>query len=240
MANYRKWLGGLLGWTLGGPIGMIVGFALGSFFDSSSKEARAFFESSKNPQANDFEISLLILSSLVIKADGKVKQSELNFVRDHFVKLFGKERANLAFRMFNEMMNKEVSLHQVCVQIRQYMSHASRLQLIQFLLGLALADGELHPSELDLIHRAANYFNISAADWQALVAMHQKDKDWAYKVLEIEPNASADEVKKAYRKMAKKFHPDRVSHLGEHLQEEATEKFKKVQEAYEFIQKQQA
>jgi DnaJ like chaperone protein len=237
MAKNKKWFAGILGWTLGGPIGGMIGFALGTFLDSQSSSVNEYVKSSQGKSANDFEMSLLVLSSIVIKADGKVQQSELDFVRNHFIKLFGKERANLSFKMFNEMMKEEVSLQKVCTQIRQYMPHASRLQLIHFLFGLANADGHVHETELRVIQTTANYFNINVHDFESLKAMFFKSVDASYKILEIDTNVSDDELKKAYRKMAKKFHPDRVAHLGEALQGEANEKFKKVQEAYESIRK---
>jgi DnaJ like chaperone protein len=58
-----------------------------------------------------------------------------------------------------------------------------------------------------------------------------------YKILEVTPDASDSEVKKAYRKMAMKYHPDKVSHLGQDVKKQAEEKFRKVQEAYENIKK---
>ena len=58
-----------------------------------------------------------------------------------------------------------------------------------------------------------------------------------YKILEISPDASDEEVKKAYRAAAKKHHPDKVSHLGEDVRKAAEEKFAQVNEAYERIKK---
>jgi DnaJ like chaperone protein len=58
-----------------------------------------------------------------------------------------------------------------------------------------------------------------------------------YKVLEIEPSATNDEIKKAYRSMALKHHPDKVGHLGDDIRTAAEEKFKKVNQAYEKIKK---
>ena len=133
MGNFTKWLGAGLGFTLGGPIGSIIGFAVGSFVDGFSKDdiLKEFQENqsgrtSGNTQSGDFEISLLILASVVIKADGKIDQRELNFVRSQFVGMYGKERANHAFKLFSGIIKKEVSAHQVCVQIRQHMPHMMR------------------------------------------------------------------------------------------------------------------
>jgi DnaJ like chaperone protein len=67
--------------------------------------------------------------------------------------------------------------------------------------------------------------------------MFIEDTDWAYKVLEIEKSASNDEIKKAYRSMAVKYHPDKVAYLGDDIRKSANEKFQKVNEAYEKVKK---
>ena len=83
----------------------------------------------------------------------------------------------------------------------------------------------------------ANYLAISSVDFESIKAMFYNSSDNAYKILEIEKGATASTVKKAYRKMAKKYHPDRVVHLGKEHQKGAEEKFKQVQDAYEQIKK---
>ena len=125
----------------------------------------------RNTQSGDFEISLLILASIVIKADGKVDQRELDFVRSQFVGMYGKERANHAFKLFSGIIKKEVSAHQVCGQIRQHMPHASRLQLIHFLFGIAKADQHVTGSEVDEIKKIAGYLNINQNDFESIKAM---------------------------------------------------------------------
>lgn len=118
------------------------------------------------------------------------------------------------------------------------MDYPSRLQLIHFLFGIAGADGEFHPEELKLIRHISDNLGITTADYTSIEAMLIPKTDWAYDVLEIIPSASDEEVKKAYRRMALKYHPDKVSYLGEEIQQAANEKFKKVNEAYQLITKQ--
>ena len=81
------------------------------------------------------------------------------------------------------------------------------------------------------------FFNESRKDFDSIQAMFYQDTTVAYKILEIAPEASDSEVKKAYRKMATKFHPDKVHHLGEEFQKMAEEKFKSVNDAYQQIKK---
>jgi DnaJ like chaperone protein len=152
--------------------------------------------------------------------------------------MYGKERANYAFKLFKEISKQQnISTRQVCLQIRQMMEHASRLQLIHFLFGIANADGLVTDDEVAQINTIAGYLGISHSDYESIKAMFYKSTDRAYKILEIDKTATADEIKKAYRTMAKKYHPDKVIHLGKEHQKGAEEKFKQVQGAYEQIQK---
>uniref|UniRef100_UPI004055147C tellurite resistance TerB family protein n=1 Tax=Yeosuana sp. TaxID=2529388 RepID=UPI004055147C len=155
--GFSKWIGATLGWSFGGPIGAIIGLALGSVVDAmgngSNLTQQTNYRRSASTQPGDFEVSLLILASLVIKADGKQDQRELDFVRQQFVGMYGKERANHAFKLFKEISKqKDISTRQVCLQIRQMMDHPSRLQLIHFLFGIAKADGLVTEDEVNEIH----------------------------------------------------------------------------------------
>ena len=171
------------------------------------------------------------------EADGKQDQRELDFVRQQFVGMYGKERANHAFKLFKNISKQDIPLQQVCLQIRQMMNHASRLQLIHFLFGIAKADGLVSEKEVSAIQTIANYLGINHLDFESIKAMFYSNSDNAYKILEITKDATIDEIKTAYRKMAKKYHPDKVIHLGEEHQKGAEEKFKQVQEAYDHLQK---
>lgn len=250
MGKFTKWLGAGLGFTFGGPIGAIIGYALGSMIDGVSiqdftKEQESYNQEHKDSDhyrvkqstSGDFEISLLILASVVIKSDGKVDQVELDYVREHFVNLYGQDRANRAFKLFNGIIKKEVSTRQVCIQIREHMSHSSRLQLIHFLFGIAKADGMVTPSEEEVIQKIAGYLYINPSDYGSIKAMFYNEADASYKILEINKNVTDDDVKKAYRKMAKKYHPDRLHDIGEEHKKVAKEKFQSIQKAYESIKK---
>ena len=234
--SFSKWIGGALGWSFGGPVGAIIGLAIGSVFDNLS-DTKSGGEL-KRTQSGDFEVSLLILSSVVIKADGKQDKRELDFVREQFVNMYGKERANHAFRLFKNINNQnDIPVRQVCLQIKQMMDHPSRLQLMHFLFGIAKADGVVSESEEHQINLISGYLGVSSYDYESIKAMFYNSSDNAYKVLEINKDATDDEVKKAYRKMAKKYHPDKVIHLGAEYQKGAEEKFRQVQSSYEQLQK---
>jgi DnaJ like chaperone protein len=242
MANFSKWLGAGLGWTFAGPIGGILGFVLGSFVDEFSEGELLNYKSEinqrKSTQSGDFEISLLVLAAIVIKSDGKVDKRELDFVRSSFISMYGKERANHAFKLFKGIIsNNKISTRQVCLQINRNMNHPSRLQLLHFLFGVAKADGTVTEKELHKIHTIAGYLNINPHDFNSIKAMFYNEVDSSYKILEIEKSATDAEVKNAYRKMVKKYHPDKLRSLGPEHVKGAEDKFRQVQNAYEHIQK---
>lgn len=243
LGKYAKWIGGVGGWILGGgsPIGAILGFAIGSMVDATSTEkgSEADRERYRHHTApGDFTASLLVLTAVVMKADGKVMKSELDFVKRYFLRQFSEAQANRQLKLLQEILKQDIPVREVCLEIRHYMEHPLRLQLVHYLFGIAASDGSVDASEVEVIHQIAHYLGINEKDFESLKAMFFKDTGSAYKILEIEESASDDEVKKAYKKMAIKYHPDKVSHLGEEHMKAAEEKFKKVQEAFEVIKKQ--
>ncbi len=243
-AKIGKWVGGTLGWAFGGPVGALLGFAIGAMIDTAEFEVStggAGQAARFRPQTStygDFSASLLILSAAVMKADGKHLKSELDYVRKFFVLQFGEAHTLQAMVTFRDLLHKEIPVAEVCVQIRQFMPLPQRLQLVHYLFGIAQADGVVDQTEVDVIQMISAGLGIPAADFNSLKAMYFRDVHSDYRILETEPSVSDEDLKKAYRRMAVKYHPDKVSQLGEEVQRAAKEKFQKVQDAYEHIRKQ--
>ncbi|MFN0032052.1 MAG: TerB family tellurite resistance protein [Flavobacteriales bacterium] len=240
---FARFIGGALGWALGGPIGALLGFAVGAMADGGALGKRAEGDQQRlqggRPQTRpgDFSGALLVLSAAVMKADSKLLKSELDFIRDFYKRQFGENTAVQQMGVLKTLLQKEIPVRQVCEQIRHNMEHAMRLQLMYYLFGIAKSDGDVAKSEVDEITRIAGYLGISQADYESIRAMFYKDTVSAYKILEIEKSATDEEVKKAYRKMAVKYHPDKVRELGDAHRKAAEEKFLKVKDAYEGIKK---
>jgi len=240
-----RWLGAFIGYVVYRFPGALIGFVVGSLIDSMMGKKRGGFQQVFQQQQRggnvtpaDFELNLLSLASLVIKADGEVSQRELDYVRQYFVQAYGKERANATFRTFNEVIkNREVSAQNICALLRQRTRYESRLQLLHFLFSIANADGHVSEPEVKEINRISGYLGVQYRDFESIKAMFFKNPDSAYKILEIDRSATTAEIKKAYREMAKKYHPDKLQHMDEAYQKGAQEKFTKVQEAYEQLQK---
>lgn len=233
MGKYGKWITGGLGWAFFGPIGAILGFAIGSIFDNMETTKIYTGETSRN----GFIVSLLVLVSAVMKADGKVLKSELDYVKKYFYTNFGPSAAREAILLLRDILKQAVPLRDVCHQIKDNVDYLSRLQLLHFLFGIAQADGVVSAEEFKVIEEIAGHLNITNADFASIKAMFIPDTDKYYTILEVSPNATNEDIKKAYRRMAIKYHPDKVQHLGEDIRQAAEQKFKMVNEAYEKIKK---
>ena len=243
-----KWVLALVGYFIyrfpGAIAGYLIGTLIDSSFESNKKSGRKGFDTvfttsrSQNVSPSDFELNLLSLASIVIKADGSVSQTELDYVRAYFVQAYGKERANATFKTFNDVIkNREVSAQRICTYLNSRTRYEVRLQILHILFGIAQADGRVSSPEVSQLSSIAGFMRINQNDFKSIKAMFVKDANNAYKILEIDKTATDAEVKKAFRTMAKKYHPDKLQHMDEAYQKGARDKFQKVQEAYETIQK---
>ena len=240
MGSLGKWIGGGLGWAFGGPIGALIGFTLGSMFDGTQISSSMTSMGSSHTTEGDFKMSLLVLMACIMKADGHVDKAELAVVKKFLVTNFGEQGALDALHILKNLLEQDINEEEVAMQISQNLNYSSKLELLHLLFNIAYADGEVVASEMATIQRIASIFRIDRLDFESVKAPYMKlvDRDWAYKSLEIEPTATNEEIKKAYRNMAKKYHPDKVNDLGEEVKKSATEKFRSVNEAYENLKTQ--
>jgi DnaJ like chaperone protein len=237
------WITGALGWAFFGPIGGLFGYAAGSLYNAAQR-ANAQTQAGGGPAGpgtarNDFIASLLVLTAAMMKADGRTTKAELDVVKQFFLQQFGPDITRDALPMLRDLLRQNIPVGPVCAQIRMNMNYSQRLALLHFLYSIAHADGQLHPAEDRLLSHLAAELGIQAADIRSIAAMFapRADPDADYRVLEVSPQATDDEVRKAYRRMSMKHHPDKVAHLGPEFQKTATEKFQRVNAAYAAIKK---
>lgn len=263
-----KWIGGILGWVAWGPIGALIGYFLGkavdTYIDAShqlpggdgsgqggyqqgggyQQQTGGYQRSTTNrrytadEQRNSFFISLLVLSSAVIKADGKTHPAELRTVREFIRSNFGEQAAQQAEQILQQLDSQQVNIYTVGDQIASYMNYSQRMQLFQYLVQIATSDGDFAKSEKSVLEAIASVIRLTSTDAASIISMYYKEEESAYTILEISPSATDDEVRAAYRRMAMKNHPDRVSTLGPEVQKAAAERFQQIHDAYETIKKQ--
>ena len=267
-----KWIGSALGWILSGGnvLGAIAGYCIGSLLSdaTSTAERDNGFNGNGNTFRNDYSdtqfnqrpfeedrnsflFSMLVLSSYIIKADGKIMHSEMNCVRNFLRNNFGEQAVrqgeDILLKLF-EMQKQQgattfkETIRKSCVEISFHMNIGQRLQLLDYLIIIAKVDGTISPEEVYALKEVATYLGLSAQDVDSMLNMEASSNqqiglDEAYKILGISPNATNDEVKAAYRKMALKHHPDRVSSLGDDIREAAEKKFQEINIAKERIYK---
>ena len=255
--SQKKWIFGGLGFVLGGPIGALIGIFIGSLIDSNTNalpdgertQYNMHSESSsagttgnrrQKVSANDIRVSLLVLIACVMKADGHVKVAELDRVKTFLLRNYGEQGGKEALKMLQQLLEQDIDHAAVAQQIAGHLNYSTRLELLHFLLDIANVDGDYSPKEEEVILNISYHLGLSNADYRSLAALYKKtvDPNWAYEALEIEPTATDEEVKKAYRRVAMKYHPDKVANAGDEIKAKATEKFQEINKAYEQIKKQ--
>jgi len=252
------WIGGFLGLMSGGPLGALAGIVLGALFDYgldsvNTKENSGTFNASDvygrqqaDGERNSFLFAMLVLASYVIKADGKVMHSEMelvrNFLRQNFGEAAREQGETILRRLFDEQKRQGPATYGntvagCCQQIAANLDYSQRLQLLNLLVLIAQADGVVADSEVAAIRECASWMGMSMADVDSMLNLRQDNLEAAYKVLGVSPDATDDEVRSAYRKLALAHHPDRVAALGEDVRRAAEKKFQEINAAKEKIYK---
>lgn len=240
MGMLGRIFGGGLGWALGGPIGGLIGWYLGSRVDDA-QDAQPQFRtraSSAATRPGDFAVALLVLIAKVLKADGRVVKAELDYVKAFLVRSFGRENAQEMLLLLRNLLDQDYYIYEVAAQINRHMNSAEKLELLHLLFGISQADKAISPEELDVIEEIVRHLSIPRRDYESIKAIFVKDSKGSYTILEIDSDVTDQEVKRAYRSMAAKYHPDKVQHLGPDFQKVAEEKFKAINEAYQEIKAQ--
>lgn len=233
----------------------IIGFVVGSFVDNyqttmaklrqnAEKDGRSFSAEDvfsyyqQRTSVNDVPTMLMALSAAVMTADGKVLKAELDYVKAFFSQQFGPQFNSSHLQTLKRFIDSgNIPLQQICQDIRMRMQPEIRVQLVHYLFGIAKADGHVSASELTIIQSIAQSLGVSTSEFESVKNMFYRNTDSDYIVLGITATATDEEVKKAYRQMAVKFHPDKVAQMGEEFQKGAKEKFQSIQDAYDAVKK---
>ena len=247
-----KWIAGSLGWILLGPLGGILGYLIGSMLESSSDapaDSRQAYASDDEPEQGDrnsFLLTMLALAAYVIRADGRIMHSEMELVRNFLRQNFGEEAVtqgnDILLKLFDEEKRQGTAtfrsnIRGACEQAARHLNYGGRLQLLNFLVMIAQADGRVDAKEITALKELAQWMQVPASEIDSMLHLEGDTLDDAYKVLGVSPQASDDEVKRAYRKLALQHHPDRVAKLGDDVRRAAEKKFQEINAAKERIWK---
>lgn len=227
---------GIVGLFLLGPLGLFLGpLASMIFLRPSSGDGRGGFR-----KLNATQDAIVVLIAAVIRADGRIMRSELDFVRIFFQRSFGEELARVALLRLRDLLKQHIDTMSACRILRMTTTEQGRVALVRVLMELSQADGIVSEAEKNVIDRIAMALGVAvggqrgAYEGRSSYAYTQPPTDY-YAVLGLTPSASNEEVKQAFRRLAIKWHPDRMGGKSEEERAEANAMLQKINEAYEKI-----
>lgn len=228
--KYLKYLSVIPGWYLGGIIGAISSyFLVQELIDNRTT-------------VNTFELLLLRLAELLIKADGIVEKSEVLFVREFFIRKFGQRKSETLFKELKKATEIPKDIDEVLVLLRSIMEPSQYYGVLTFMFSLALSDGHFAIEEEKFIYKVGKGLGFSLDKINEMKAQFIKPKranvterTKRLNLLGLKATATKEEIKAAYRKLAKEYHPDRLVGVSDVVKKIAEEKFKEVSEAYEYL-----
>lgn len=249
MGWFGKLTFGTAGFLFGGPLGAIAGAALGHHLvDKENNYNRLTYEEDirqvERAQAAYF-ISMFSILGKLAKADGAINREEIAVV-DNFIKTLRipEQEKQFARSIFNEAKDSRYSIVDFAEQLYRMNSRQPTvlLSFMDLLFKLAAADGRLHQNEETELIKIRNVFRISERQFNNIKACYFKDTDRYYKILNCTPANSDQEIKAAYKRLVKDFHPDTVISKGlpEEFVQFATGRFQEIQDAYENIRKERS
>lgn len=208
-----------------------------------------------------FMRAYLCLAVLLIKQDPRDHKEKLNLLRRE---LSEKTKSAINYSdLLKKLLEKDVSVKHVANWANLRLSHQEREDLLYFLIHISYIDGSLISKEHEILEQLADIFNISPKEFQRMVAIQKQrilrertqndqrqreqqkktrsyvsrksQKEKAYEILGVSPHASPEEIKKVYRQLVKKYHPDRYAGKNDSVIEMAQSRFIEIQQAYESI-----
>jgi len=241
-------IGGGIGWALLGPLGALIGAYIGNLVGSESgahpgrdrSDATTAFATFGDTRAGDFAVAMLSLFAYVSKADHSLKSAEVQYVKKYLVDKFGHQNAQDLLYLYKKILSKNYNVREIAEQIRNSMDYYSRMELVHVLFGIATADGYLHLTELEAIQEIANQMGVSGGDFESIRSIFSRNTSQAYDILGVKPEDDVETIKKTFRDLAVKYHPDKVANLGPEIQQLAEEKFKAINDAYQTIRKERS
>ena len=224
---------GGIGWTFGGPLGGVLGFISGAVVDS------IFLIKEEKKPIGIFSTNLLVLLAAVLKADMPASSSKIKLIKRFLKKNYDAKTADEAFSQLEEILRQDIPIDDACTKIRNSLDYSSCLQLAQFIYKLARIDGKITEATQLIINAIANGLGVASGNKQnTRQAISQNDAiSAAYAIMGVNGSANIANIKKAYRKLAVEYHPDKVAHLGEAQKKIANENFLQLTNAYDIIKK---
>lgn len=233
----KMFAGAGLGFLFGGPLGALFGaLVAGGLSDTHTGAA---WDLEGDTERMVFTTHLVVLLTLVARSDARIAPVEARVIADFFKNQLNFVEDDLAVvrRIMKDTVRRNPSPIQVAAEFARLSTIEERLALLRLIWMVARADGPVTAPEERVIREISSGLGITSGEQRSTSSEFTREKEDPYATLGIARGASAADIKAAYRKMAKMYHPDRVAHLGADYARLATEKFARITEAYETIRR---
>ena len=243
MSWFGKIMGGGVGFMLGGPLGALIGATLGHALVDERVSGESGRPSLNEKRQAVFFTAVFAMLGKIAKADGRVCEQEIAAVRAFMTDQMRLPPAaqQFAIGIFNEAKDNDTPFEEYARQLGETFADnpALRTLLYQVLFSIAMVDGTLHPAEETLLRAAPAPLGLHPHIFDTVRRQFGHDLSHHYAVLGLEDGASQAEIKKAYRKLAAEYHPDKVVSKGlpEDFTRFAEQKFKEINESYAVLTK---
>jgi DnaJ like chaperone protein len=233
MKGWSKAVGAGLGYFMGGPIGAVLGYMAGHKLTPKLPAAEGHL----------LTANLLGFTALLLKANTtpslEQRQETVRFIARLF--RFDAEDEHTAGELLDRLLAVDLDILAMAKSFNHHCGKPMRERLLEILATVCLfTHGPLQGRQLGLLSRTAEALNLSQPQWQALKSRYQTlsptlDIDCCYALLEIFPESSESEIRAAYRRLAKKYHPDLATHLEPCAKRRQVERMTLIKTAYETI-----
>ncbi len=242
-----NFLGALL---FSGLAGILLFIALFWGFSFWVKRKVATYEASQSESHNRFVWLLVNILVNISKIDGQVTKEEISTIQRFFQLNLGYNQTKMLWvkDLIKEAISSDATLEGLLEEFRSTFTYEPRLILLELVYQILYTKSVVPEDELQIARNIATYLEISVYDQRTIEAKYKyrnqqqqsttvAAENRNYEVLGLEPGASQEEIKKAYRKLSMKYHPDKVRHLGEEFRIIAEKKMKEINAAYDYFKK---
>lgn len=209
------------------------------------------YERSQTESHNQFVFLLVNILIRIAQADGVVTKAELapieNFFRVHL--RYNQSQMYWVRDLIQDALASKASLEAMLAEFKSHFAYEPRLILVELIYQVLYSNDQVSPQELAMVQTIADFLEIAAHDHHAIRSKYVgpghgrtfpgqgRSERQYYEILGLEPGATPEQIKSAYRKLSMQYHPDKVAHLGEEFRRVAEEKMKELNEAYQHLKK---
>lgn len=235
-----------------GLAGILIFIGLFWGFSYWIRKKVSTYESSQTESHNRFVWLLVQILISIAKIDGVVSKEEISTIQRFFQYNLRYDQTKMYWvkDQIKEAVNSTQSMEALLLEFRNTFAYEPRLILLELIYQVLYAKVQVPETELKVARDIADYLQINDYDKRTIEAKYKYGRqqqqtpagarasaDQHYAVLGLKPGADEDTIKKAYRKLSMRYHPDKVRHLGEEFRAVAEEKMKEINAAYDFLKK---